>query len=185
MVVESHICQRRADVGHPCHTDQSPNARHVGKDSSFQVVEAAEDYAEDCVREKDGEGSTHSVVESEEARRFEVAGGGGTMIFAGHARVDSRERREHYNKKKQSVDDADDCANPPSGFVKRLEDEDVAEGEHEAIGEVDDGAVDSSTVAVSCKNAANEQRETHACCAESLANALHRCEDCGRDNGPE
>jgi hypothetical protein len=156
MVVESHICQRRADVGHPCHTDQSPNARHVGKDSSFQVVEAAEDYAEDCVREKDGEGTTHSVVESEEARRFEVTGGGGAVIFAGHARVDSRKRREHHYKKKHGVDDADDCANPPSGFVKRLEDEDVAEGEHEAVGEVNDGAVDSSTVAVSCKNAANE-----------------------------
>src|SRR3954469_14686592 len=116
--------------------------------SSFHLIEAAEDRAEDGVRNDHGYRRADTVVHGHEARRLEHAMRLRAVLLAGHTRVHAWQYRHDSNENEERMERSDDRAAPPSRGAERLKDQDIDQREQPAEGDVNQQAPELGAFAI-------------------------------------
>src|SRR6266699_2190808 len=135
----------------------------------FDDIKAAQDCAKNRVRKENRNRRANTIMQTEEAGRFELAHNGWSVLFVGHARMQCRQNRQRHREHKNAVDDYDTSAKPPSRPMQQLKRDDVDERENPAVREMQKEADEFSAVPVRSEDRAEQIRNVHSGKTEALA----------------
>src|SRR5579859_6730222 len=151
----------------------------------FQLIERAQNCAKDRMRDHDREGRLHSIVQRQKARRLQHVLRLGSMLFTGHARMNTGQQAHPDHQNKRGVHQSDHCSAPPPRFAQGLEEQNVEQGEGPAQGHVHAKTVEFGLVAIGSEDGAQHVRQVHPREPHALRGGAHGCQHDRRGKAPD